>query len=386
MVERPAYETPFAERVALADALVAREPDVTREVQRRYVGLHLGDSFERAAKVPLWELTAIAVNAIATWLRTGKNAAAADLVKIDSLGASVAAHQLASSSHDAMGDTDVSRARGRAADPSDEESNDVSVALFIRLSLWWSEATQRVLTEEAQRLGISSEVRDAALSRTVEGCNMSLVRMGARYDAELRSLRRQLTFLALHDSLTGLANRAVFTHRLERALARLERHGGRLAVVFIDLDEFKSINDQFGHEKGDAVLAKLADRLSGEIRAEDLAARLGGDEFVVLLEDLPPLVENEQDLGERFRSALSRPVRVGEHEIVITASFGVAVVDDPSRLAKDVLIRADTAMYTVKRTGRNNVAVVHLGIDADAAWEVGPEADGPPLNQPGLLE
>ena len=110
--------------------------------------------------------------------------------------------------------------------------------------------------------------------------------MAKQYDLELQGLHARLLELATHDQLTGLANRAVFLARLDTAITRIGRHPGGLAVVFIDLDDFKAVNDAFGHSSGDELLTALAGRFGDEMRPEDTIARFGGDEFVALFEDL----------------------------------------------------------------------------------------------------
>ncbi|MEA2520635.1 MAG: hypothetical protein QOI81_281, partial [Actinomycetota bacterium] len=143
-------------------------------------------------------------------------------------------------------------------------------------------------------------------------------------DITLRKRAEQeLEHMALHDPLTGLANRAVFMERLTQALARTERRPSSVAVLFIDLDHFKTINDNFGHEVGDRVLKSVGDRLRHALRPEDTAARFGGDEFVVLCEDL----EDERHLvtiADRIMSAVSEPIPLETGEIVITPSIGIA--------------------------------------------------------------
>jgi diguanylate cyclase (GGDEF)-like protein len=161
-----------------------------------------------------------------------------------------------------------------------------------------------------------------------------------------------LVFQALHDSLTGLPNRVLFMDRLTQALTRLERHGGMLSVLFLDLDRFKLVNDTLDHLAGDILLEQVARRLIGAVRATDTVARFGGDEFVVLADGSGE--EAAVALGHRLIEALTPPFPVEGREISVTASVGVVVTrdgKDPVHLLRD----ADVAMYRAKERGRARV-------------------------------
>ena len=166
-----------------------------------------------------------------------------------------------------------------------------------------------------------------------------------------------LVYQATHDALTGLPNRALFMDRLEHALARARRSGATLAVMFLDLDHFKLINDTSGHETGDSLLIALAPRLSRALRPSDTIARFGGDEFVVLCENLA----REQDavqIAQRIIDACGQPLALGECEYVVSVSAGVVIVDDPATAVPSNLVRdADAAMYRAKAVGRGRVEV-----------------------------
>lgn len=165
---------------------------------------------------------------------------------------------------------------------------------------------------------------------------------------------QQLLHIATHDTLTGLANRRMLTERLSHALARAERTGEAVAVLFIDLDGFKSVNDKHGHGAGDEVLRDVATRLSRIARATDFVARLGGDEFVILLDtDVHP--GSPSMLAERVFDALSAPCRFTGGEAPIGASIGVAMHPPLSNLAADLIRRADAAMYEAKSAGKGCV-------------------------------
>jgi diguanylate cyclase (GGDEF)-like protein/PAS domain S-box-containing protein len=172
--------------------------------------------------------------------------------------------------------------------------------------------------------------------------------------SERLALLEQLRYQAFHDSLTGLPNRALFEDRLRRALVRLRRSGGFAAVMFVDLDDFKTVNDGLGHAAGDELLRAIARRLEGALRAQDTAARLGGDEFAVLLEDL--VDESEAlEIAERVRCALEPPLTVAGHQVAPSASIGVAC-PGPQDSAEELLRNADVAMYAAKERGKAQVA------------------------------
>jgi diguanylate cyclase (GGDEF)-like protein len=174
---------------------------------------------------------------------------------------------------------------------------------------------------------------------------------------DLHRLRRHtaaLTHRALHDALTGLPNRELFFDRVEQALARARRRTVPLAVLFVDLDGFKQVNDVHGHEAGDAVLVEAGDRLRALVRTADTVARYGGDEFTVLAEDVGD-VEAAQHLGERIADELSRPYPGG---LAVGASVGIAFTANPAATTPDGLIRrADHAMYRSKRPGARRAEV-----------------------------
>lgn len=174
---------------------------------------------------------------------------------------------------------------------------------------------------------------------------------------KLRKQEGQLVSMAHYDALTGLPNRALLTDRLQQAIARIHRQGGRLALAFIDLDQFKPVNDQFGHEAGDRLLVEISRRMRGELREQDTLARLGGDEFVALIIN----VEGDRGLDSllnRLLAAVSAPVELADTQVQVSASVGVTVYPQGNRLDGDQLIRqADQAMYRAKQSGKNRYAL-----------------------------
>ncbi|MEA2367501.1 MAG: hypothetical protein QOH38_219, partial [Thermoleophilaceae bacterium] len=161
-----------------------------------------------------------------------------------------------------------------------------------------------------------------------------------------RRIEDELAHRALHDPLTGLPNRALFLDRLGHALVRLRRRPGELAVLFLDLDRFKLVNDGMGHTSGDAVLTEAARRLSESARAEDTVARFGGDEFTILCENAGQ--DEAQRVGERVLAALTQPFMHEGREFHLSASIGIRVSDTPTA-TPDALVRdADIALYAAK--------------------------------------
>jgi diguanylate cyclase (GGDEF)-like protein len=180
---------------------------------------------------------------------------------------------------------------------------------------------------------------------------------------EMSHLRKQaeetVERQALYDDLTGLPNRRLLTDRLRQARARALRHGSRAALLFLDLDHFKRINDSLGHSAGDAVLKAIATRLGDALRETDTASRLGGDEFVVLLTELDGTVEHviqhTHTTAERIRGAIAEPITVQGTQLHLSTSIGVSLLPSDSDDIEDLLRHADTAMYQAKDEGRNAV-------------------------------
>lgn len=158
--------------------------------------------------------------------------------------------------------------------------------------------------------------------------------------------------LAHHDTLTGLPNRNLLNDRMNHALARVKRHGGHMAVLYVDLDKFKPINDSLGHEAGDWVLREVADRLSGCVRSSDTVSRVGGDEFVVVIEEIGRSAEAAL-VAKKIIDALGRPVDFQGHACQVGASIGVALFPQDGSSIEEVCKAADLAMYRVKHSGRN---------------------------------
>ncbi len=162
--------------------------------------------------------------------------------------------------------------------------------------------------------------------------------------------------MAQHDALTQLPNRALFSDRLKHELNRAKRQGGRFAIIFLDLDHFKPVNDKYGHAVGDQLLRQVADRLKAAVREADTVARIGGDEFVLLM---PELSEEESVLGlaTKVQEALRAPFYVEGHDLPISCSIGVSVYPQDGDEADALTKSADESMYLAKQSGRNCIWV-----------------------------
>jgi diguanylate cyclase (GGDEF)-like protein/PAS domain S-box-containing protein len=180
-----------------------------------------------------------------------------------------------------------------------------------------------------------------------------------------KELEDELRHQAFHDSLTGLANRALFTDRLTHAMSRTRLDRQPLAVLFVDLDDFKNINDSLGHGEGDQLLVAVAERFRGALRAGDTIARMGGDEFAILVED-PPDSSAPVQVAERLLSTLQTPFERHGKELFAHASIGVAIWTSTRQTPDELLRNADVSMYTAKSNGKNRVEVFEAGMHAAA--------------------
>jgi diguanylate cyclase (GGDEF)-like protein/PAS domain S-box-containing protein len=193
--------------------------------------------------------------------------------------------------------------------------------------------------------------------------------LNTRDVSERRRLEEQLTHQAFHDPLTGLANRALFRDRVSHALALAQRRGNAVTVVFLDLDDFKKVNDSLGHGEGDRLLVAVAERFLACARSADTVARLGGDEFAILIEG----AEGRDGITERLAAAMSHPFSLSGNEVRATASIGVASAS-PSDRADDLLRNADMAMYAAKRHGKGRAETYESRMYADVRERLDLEA------------
>ena len=204
-----------------------------------------------------------------------------------------------------------------------------------------------------------SEVRDGNGQRTLFVAVINDVTQKKRAEQELR-------YLANYDTLTGLPNRTLLSERLSRAIIRARRQESRVAVLFIDLDHFKDVNDSLGHAAGDRLLKAAAARLQAAVGPTDTVARLGGDEFTIIVEDLDSIAAAER-LARELIAAFAGPLEVDErHTATITPSIGISLYPDHAMVPTDLLKFADTAMYQAKAEGRNTFEVYDEAMDAEA--------------------
>jgi diguanylate cyclase (GGDEF)-like protein len=214
--------------------------------------------------------------------------------------------------------------------------------------------------------GILASARGRAMDQ-VDRATAALrddIRRREAVEVRLRERENDLRHLALHDPLTGLANRVLFHERAEHAIATHKRSAATLAVIFIDLDGFKQINDTLGHHAGDTVLAEVAERLRRCVRDGDTVGRLGGDEFAVLAEQVG-IVDDVVAVADRIIHALGQPFEIDGRVHHIAASAGVAL-DEQDTTADTIIGRADKAMYVAKAAGKGHyVLAADSGITTD---------------------
>ncbi|HYL90042.1 MAG TPA: diguanylate cyclase [Burkholderiales bacterium] len=191
---------------------------------------------------------------------------------------------------------------------------------------------------------------------------------------EIALARERISSLAYSDALTGLANRTSLGPSLEQSVQRARRRGSKLAVVFLDLDGFKQVNDVHGHDAGDALLVEVAARLRKHLRASDLIARLGGDEFLVVLEDIQDLVPVET-VSRKLLAEIPRPFAVPGGDVQVSASIGISVLPDDAIDAAALMKHADTAMYAAKQAGKNTLRFYSAPAANDPARETALKVD-----------
>ncbi|MDZ4191367.1 MAG: PAS domain S-box protein [Pseudomonas sp.] len=236
----------------------------------------------------------------------------------------------------------------------------------------WAYPEERVrmiehLTQQGQVLHMEmhgrhrdGEVRLVDVSvQPIELNGVPCLLLTARDISELKQAQAQVQHLAYHDALTNLPNRALLMDRLTQQIALLKRHDLRGALLFLDLDHFKHINDSLGHPVGDSVLRLVTARLEASVRLEDTVARLGGDEFVVLLSGLEgkrsEVTRHVRQVADKLRQLLAEPMLLDGHRLQVTPSIGVALIPDHGNTPADLLKRADIALYRAKDSGRNAI-------------------------------
>jgi diguanylate cyclase (GGDEF)-like protein len=248
--------------------------------------------------------------------------------------------------------------------------------------LRWRDSTAEVLSSSASELELGAGVLDQALQMLQRSLDVTLVRMCQSFEAErqrsheeLTSRQKELVFLATHDALTGLPNRTLILDRIEQTLTRARLKQEPVAALFVDLDNFKAINDSLGHSVGDELLCAVAARLDGVIRETDALGRLGGDEFVVIADGLS-LAAGPELIAERLLEAFKEPFNLSGAEdtrVFVKASIGIATGGRSS--AEELLRDADIAMYRAKWGGKNRYLVFESGMQDEVQSRMETEMD-----------
>jgi diguanylate cyclase (GGDEF)-like protein len=243
----------------------------------------------------------------------------------------------------------------------------VPMGEVVRRCRCWREACEGALRDAAGEGPAADEALERACGSIRAAADRALAQMSAVFDEERRRVKAKLSFLATHDGLTRLANRALVRERLERMLARSARRGGGVSVLFIDLDEFKLVNDTLGHHAGDRLLVAIAGRLQRMVRESDTLGRLGGDEFVILAEG-GEAGSGPGEMAKRVGGAFGEPFALQGHSepLRLSASIGVAVAG-PGASAEQLLRDADTAMYRAKDSRNGSCVRYEPGMELSLA-------------------
>lgn len=230
-------------------------------------------------------------------------------------------------------------------------------ALVGGLSGDWLDYAVLITTLAVLAVALLTSVLDARLeSRTAE-----LAR-------SLTQANQELTQLALHDTLTGLPNRTLLADRIEQAMAKVAEQGGCFALMFIDLDGFKPVNDAFGHHVGDQLLKAVAARLRGHLHSQDTLARIGGDEFVLLVELQEP--DDAVGVADKQVNLVARPFRVADHDLQLSASVGIVLYPGNGQDQHELLRNADAAMYHAKSAGKNGYSFFDTSMNSNARQQL----------------
>jgi diguanylate cyclase (GGDEF)-like protein len=248
--------------------------------------------------------------------------------------------------------------------------------------LRWRDCALEVLDESAADLGLASETLIEARGMVQRSLDVTLVRMCQSFEDERRrahdeltSREKELVFLATHDALTGLPNRTLILDRIEQTLRRARHNSEPVAALFVDLDNFKAINDSLGHGAGDELLCAVAKRLEGVIRETDALGRLGGDEFVVVADGLS-LAAGPELIAERLLEAFNEPFALGENgDTRVHAKASVGIATGVRTCAEDLLRDADIAMYRAKWGGKGRYLVFESGMEDEAQSRLELEMD-----------
>jgi diguanylate cyclase (GGDEF)-like protein len=253
--------------------------------------------------------------------------------------------------------------------------DDLDATIAAYTDHWGSERPLRADYRMLARDGSIVWIHDEAFSMTETSNAGRRVSQGLLVNTtDQKRLEEQLLHDALHDPLTGLANRVLFREHVDRALAGSRRRRARIAVLFLDLDNFKVVNDSLGHVAGDRLLVEVAERLRTTIRGTDVAARQGGDEFTILLDRIGGTEEAEA-FADRLAAEVGMPIELDGRSIVVGVSIGIAMADGPELAADDLLAHADAAMYEAKGQGRARHAVFDPSMRVRARGRLEMEAE-----------
>ncbi|CAN5426261.1 hypothetical protein BH10ACT10_BH10ACT10_23640 [soil metagenome] len=237
------------------------------------------------------------------------------------------------------------------------------VPMFVRMLAASREGDQSVILRtrhaDGRDLVLEGTLANLLADPAVQGWVLTV-----RAVTDRQALQQELSYQAFHDALTGLANRQLFGDRLTHALRSRDRAIEPLSVLFLDLDDFKHVNDSLGHGIGDRLLVTVGERISAAIRQGDTAARLGGDEFAVLMENAD--ADAAREVAERLLAALAVPVQVDDHQHSVRASIGLAQAMPGEATGEETLRNADVAMYWAKDRGKGTIAVYEAGLHAEA--------------------
>ncbi len=241
-----------------------------------------------------------------------------------------------------------------------------AVALFVDMTEQRAEE-ERARSTLAQL--VEARTRELTARNTeLDRLNTDLRRLSEGLEEMIRQRTAELAHLAHHDHLTGLPNRMLLVERLERAVTAAGRYGRNLAVLFIDLDGFKHVNDTFGHNAGDEVLRETARRLQANLRSSDTLARLSGDEFVVLVSEMSRATD-AREIAEALLACLADPYPVQGNDVALTASIGVSVYPQDALDAATLQQHADIAMYHAKESGKNRISFYGPGSQPTRLFE-----------------
>lgn len=224
----------------------------------------------------------------------------------------------------------------------------LGVSVFLLVD--FSNFLIRTLTAERQA---TEKLRQA--HQMLDQANLLLEEKVEQRTSELAEVNQRLNQLVHHDPLTGLPNRTLFFRKLDHSIIQAQHHQCSLAVLFIDLDNFKTINDTFGHAQGDQILERVAERLRSNVRESDTVARLSGDEFAIVIEELSS-EENAGFVAQKLIEALAKPFQIGPSNIGLSASIGISVFPRDGADSDALIRHADAAMYQIKHTTKGNFA------------------------------